>query len=253
MMSSFYIFFILGIDGRTTQRDRQILINSFNELPTVRVFLFSTKAGCMGTNIVSANRVVIFDASFNPCDDAQAIGRVYRYGQMKPVFVYRFVMDNSFERCIYDRQVHKQLSSNRLVDGKDADPYVSLADVSRYFRAEKTPIKYFADEIPKYNDRIIQNVLTTYPHLFTNAPILHQSLLLDRNVKLSRFETVLAKIEFTLIKAASNIRNEIQDTDVPQSEEFKEAIRKSGQLLMAHVSSHSNVTFIVYKILCRDL
>jgi hypothetical protein len=107
------------LDGTIPQADRQPLVDSFNRSTPNHCFAFllSSKAGGCGLNLVGANRLVMFDADFNPATDQQAMARVYRPGQTKPCFVYRFFTAGTVEEVIYQRQQQKGNLATMTVDG----------------------------------------------------------------------------------------------------------------------------------------
>ncbi|KAJ6639468.1 Helicase ARIP4, partial [Pseudolycoriella hygida] len=123
------------IDGRASQLSRQNMVATFNNSVKLKLFLLSTKAGCLGISLVAANRVVLFDAIFNPSDDLQAVGRVFRYGQKRKTFIYKFIMEHCLEKAIFEHQIKKQQISKRLIDQHHPDPYMSFkAAMSTYLR-----------------------------------------------------------------------------------------------------------------------
>ncbi|XP_073418640.1 helicase ARIP4 [Dendrobates tinctorius] len=196
------------LDGSTSASERERLINQFNDPGNENVWLFllSTRAGCLGVNLIGANRVVVFDASWNPCHDAQAVCRVYRYGQRKPCHIYRLVSDFTLERKIYDRQITKQGMSDRVVD--DLNPDVNFT------RREVENLLHFVEEEPdlsrqhldpeRFNETVLQKACTAYPQLITKDPFQHESLLLDRKEqKLTLAEKKAAKRSYEEEKRAS--------------------------------------------------
>lgn len=108
------------IDGKTKASTRQSSVKEFNQgLNSASVFLISTKAGGLGLNLPGANRVIIFDFNFNPIWEDQAVGRAYRLGQRKPVFVYRFLVGGTFESIVYNSAVFKTQLQYIVVDKKN--------------------------------------------------------------------------------------------------------------------------------------
>ncbi|KAJ4170043.1 hypothetical protein NW754_006184 [Fusarium falciforme] len=109
---------ISRLDGSTAVESRQEEIKRFNE-GSKEVYLISTTAGGVGLNIHGANRVVIFDIKWNPTVEQQGIGRAYRLGQKKPVFVYWLTTAGTFEQIIHNQHVFKQQLAARVVDKKN--------------------------------------------------------------------------------------------------------------------------------------
>ncbi|KAJ8285199.1 hypothetical protein GJAV_G00023440 [Gymnothorax javanicus] len=96
------------LDGNTKAKERMKIVQEFNSSPEINLCLVSTMAGGLGLNLVGANVVVLFDPTWNPASDLQAIDRAYRIGQYRDVTVFRLISLGSVEEVIYLRQVYKQ-------------------------------------------------------------------------------------------------------------------------------------------------
>lgn len=100
------------LDGGMSYLDRAKTVDDFNSDPDQFVFLISTKAGGVGLNITSANKVVVVDPNWNPSYDLQAQDRAYRIGQNRDVEVFRLVSARTIEEIVYARQIYKQQQAN---------------------------------------------------------------------------------------------------------------------------------------------
>ena len=136
------------IDGSVKTRDRDVIIESFRQKTNIGVFLLTTGVGGVGLTLTEADRVVIYDPSWNPATDAQAIDRAYRIGQTKPVTVYRLITVSTVEEKIFRRQVFKNSVIKQMVN------------------SERDPMRYFTDndirELFKFGD---PNHCETFLHL----------------------------------------------------------------------------------------
>jgi len=126
----------LRLDGTMNVNKRQKLVDKFNDPNGDEfVFLLSSKAGGCGLNLIGANRLVLFDPDWNPAADQQALARVWRDGQKKDCFVYRFIATGTIEEKIFQRQSHKQSLSSCVVDSaEDVERHFSLDSLRELFQ-----------------------------------------------------------------------------------------------------------------------
>ena len=111
------------LDGNS--RDRQSLVDQFQEDKEIRIFLISLKAGGVGLNLTAADYVFILDPWWNPAVENQAIDRSHRIGQKKTVFYYKFITKDSIEEKILGLQARKAQLSDDIIRIEE-DIYKSL-------------------------------------------------------------------------------------------------------------------------------
>ena len=127
----------LRLDGSTSSAKRQKLVDQFNDHSVDQfVFLLSSKAGGCGLNLVGGNRLILFDPDWNPATDKQAAARVWRDGQRKRVYIYRFLARGTLEEKVYQRQLSKEGLQTRVVDEKCEANKLSSDDLSNLFSLE---------------------------------------------------------------------------------------------------------------------
>ena len=94
------------LTGETQHREQ--VIDRFQGDADCQFFLISLKAGGLGLNLTAADYVFMLDPWWNIAAEEQAIARSHRIGQHRPVFVYRFVSENTLEQQILTLQERKQ-------------------------------------------------------------------------------------------------------------------------------------------------
>ncbi|KAJ2612047.1 DNA-dependent ATPase protein rad54, partial [Coemansia sp. RSA 1365] len=126
------------LDGSMTIGKRQTIVDRFNDpKDSAFVFLLSSKAGGCGINLVGANRLVLFDSSFNPADNLQACGRIWRDGQKKSCFIYTFATTGTVEEKIFQRQSYKTSLSTCVIDEQEhVERHFSRDQMRQLFQAK---------------------------------------------------------------------------------------------------------------------
>ncbi len=108
----------LMMTGATRNRER--LVNLFQNDDTYKVFLMTLKTGGIGLNLTAADYIFIFDPWWNKAAENQAIDRTHRIGQNKTVFAYKLITRGTVEEKILRLQEHKSALSDSLISSDGA-------------------------------------------------------------------------------------------------------------------------------------
>ncbi|GME74073.1 unnamed protein product [[Candida] boidinii] len=139
----------LRLDGTLSINKRQKLVDKFNDPEGKEfIFLLSSKAGGCGINLIGANRLVLIDPDWNPASDQQALARIWRDGQTKNCFIYRFISTGTIEEKIFQRQSAKLQLSSCVVDSNE--------DVERLFSSD------YLKQLFEYQPETLSDTHDTY-------------------------------------------------------------------------------------------
>lgn len=107
------------LDGSTDNREK--VVDTFQNDPTVQIFLVSLKAGGVGLNLTAADYVFLYDPWWNSAAENQAIDRAHRIGRKETVIAKRYLSSESIEEKIMKlKEAKSALASGLFDDGAEA-------------------------------------------------------------------------------------------------------------------------------------
>jgi SNF2 family DNA or RNA helicase len=101
--------------GGTKHPDK--VVQRFQEDDGIQYFLGNLDCASTSITLTAAQHVVLAEQSWVPSDEDQSIARVWRTGQMRPVSVVKFVLDNSLDQRMQAAQDRKREFITRALDG----------------------------------------------------------------------------------------------------------------------------------------
>ncbi|KAJ8128974.1 hypothetical protein O1611_g4658 [Lasiodiplodia mahajangana] len=96
------------LEGKMNIKKRDEAVEKLNNDPETRVMLASLHAAGVGVNLTAADTVILTDCWWAPSIEDQAVDRVHRIGQKRPVTVYKLLVEGSVEYRVLDIQSEKR-------------------------------------------------------------------------------------------------------------------------------------------------
>jgi SNF2 family DNA or RNA helicase len=114
-------------------KNRQDMVNAFQDSEGAGVFLLSLRAAGTGLNLTTASYVVLYDPWWNPAVEAQAIDRTHRIGQTKTVNAYKLIAPGTVEEKIWNLQQSKQQTISDVLGEKGFAKSLDKTDLEFLF------------------------------------------------------------------------------------------------------------------------
>ncbi|KPI84678.1 hypothetical protein ABL78_6272 [Leptomonas seymouri] len=225
-----------ALTGASSDMERRRCIEELQTSDACRVLLCSVRAGGVGIKLSAANHCILLDVSWNPADDTQATYRLYRYGQLRPVTVYRLATYGTSEHIVFAYALQKSWLQKKITD--ISDPRRQQRHQTRsYFRypcsiplpdgAPTSQVSQLGDALSSQTEQ--QALLAERRHAYaleiceTQCPIAARVLAANREVEAANL--------FTVIPQSMLLRHNDEDVIRERARQFEQAAVKK----LAHV------------------
>ncbi len=111
------------LDGSTKPKDRQAVVDSFQNDEKIKVFIGNIKAAGVGITLTAASKVVFADLDWTPAVHEQAEDRCHRIGTTELVNAYYYVAKDTLEEDIIEMLRMKESIIRKLIKGEDTKTF----------------------------------------------------------------------------------------------------------------------------------
>ena len=111
-------------------RDRQKVVEHFQNDPDCQVMLMTVKTGGVGLNLTAADTVFVVEPWWNKAAEEQAINRLHRIGQKNSVSCYYLITADTIEQKIRQLQEKKSALVDAVISSDTGGKSLSAEDIA---------------------------------------------------------------------------------------------------------------------------
>lgn len=105
------------IDGEVPMDQRGAVVEEFQNDPGVKVFVAQIQTAGLGITLHAASAAVFYSLDFNYANYAQALARIHRIGQARPVTYIHLLAGHTVDERVLDALERKEDLARTIVDG----------------------------------------------------------------------------------------------------------------------------------------
>lgn len=189
---------LLTSDSKRFLREFQKMLSDKRLATTV---LISTDVAAEGLNMQAANIVVIYEVPWSPLKREQRIGRVWRLGQRRDVFIFDFHMGTDFEREILENYTVK---------------IITIAEEAGYTTVHYKGLAFYipqivAEEESEYALRVVEMEKFTESTILENFAQALKKALGPQGLDVRVLGRELAKLASEIVRFTRQLRKELED------------------------------------------